>query len=74
MFPRLIELDAGPALRLDQQEVGDVGGVVWDAALVLARYLEAREEAGKPSRLKGSRVVELGSGTGAVGIVAAALG
>jgi len=32
----------GKSLTLCQREVGDVSCVVWDAALVLAKYLEAR--------------------------------
>jgi hypothetical protein len=29
-------------ILLCQKEVGDVSSVIWDAALVLAKYLEAR--------------------------------
>lgn len=46
-----------------------VAAVVWDAAVVMCMYLElGRVE------LKGKRVIELGAGTGLVGIVAALLG
>lgn len=46
-----------------------VAAVVWDAAVVLCMYLElGRVE------LKGKGVIELGAGTGLVGIVAALLG
>lgn len=60
-------------LRISQESQGSESVVVWDAALVLAYYLEKHQ-----TRLfagsKVKRVVELGSGTGVVGIVAAALG
>ncbi|XP_059183618.1 protein N-lysine methyltransferase METTL21A [Centropristis striata] len=46
-----------------------VAAVVWDAAVVLCLYLEM----GKVE-LKGKEVIELGAGTGLVGIVAALLG
>ncbi|KAG9353444.1 hypothetical protein JZ751_018040 [Albula glossodonta] len=46
-----------------------VAAPVWDAALWLCRYFE------RPSfDLKGKRVIELGAGTGIVGILAARLG
>ena len=48
---------------------GDTGVVVWDAAIVLSKYLETIRD-----QLRGKCVLELGSGTGAVGICAAALG
>ncbi|RLV98309.1 hypothetical protein DV515_00010966, partial [Chloebia gouldiae] len=60
---------AGPALRLEQRAAGGVGCVVWDAALVLAKFLETGA-----CPLARRRVLELGAGTGAVGIMAAALG
>ena len=58
-------------LAMDQLCVGDVGCVVWDAALVLAKYLDHNHHR---LGLKGSMVVELGAGTGFCGIYAAALG
>jgi len=50
---------------------GGVGATVWDAGLVLAKYLE--RPACRPT-LVGRVWVELGSGTGIVGLVAASLG
>ncbi|OXB64054.1 hypothetical protein ASZ78_001674, partial [Callipepla squamata] len=67
-FVRELERRAGPALRLEQR-AGGVGCVVWDAALVLAKFLE--RGAWPLSR---RAVLELGAGTGAVGIMAATLG
>lgn len=57
-------------LRLvqDWKKLG-VAAVVWDAAVVLCMYLELGAV-----ELKGKKVVELGAGTGLVGIVAALLG
>ena len=43
--------------------------VVWDAAIVLSKYLETIRD-----QVRDKSVLELGSGTGAVGICAAALG
>lgn len=68
MFSRELEV-GGRVVEIDQEPAGDTGVVVWDAALVLAKYLEM-----KPALVKDKRVVELGSGTGAVGLAAAALG
>uniref|UniRef100_A0A1A7XHI9 Protein N-lysine methyltransferase METTL21A n=2 Tax=Iconisemion striatum TaxID=60296 RepID=A0A1A7XHI9_9TELE len=55
-------------LAQDWKKLG-VAAVVWDAAVVMCVYLEM----GKVE-LKGKRVIELGAGTGLVGIVAALLG
>jgi len=76
MFKRELERRDGRVLSISQYEVGDVGCVVWDAALVLSFYLESADftdETGN-SRLLDKSVVELGSGTGVVGIQAAACG
>ncbi len=73
-FVRELELTAtGQSLNLTQLYVGDVGCVVWDAALVLAYFLQSKHHFPNDS-LKEKSVIELGSGTGAVGLVAAALG
>mmetsp|Transcript_6706 Transcript_6706/g.13615 ORF Transcript_6706/g.13615 Transcript_6706/m.13615 type:complete len:218 (+) Transcript_6706:55-708(+) len=65
-------------LEIEQRLRESVGARVWDAALVLCRYLE---ECSQPRgiypdavRLKGKRVLDLGTGTGLVGIVAHLLG
>ena len=53
------------------------GGKVWSSSRVLCDYLvdvAAGLEAAPPLELRGARVVELGSGTGAVGLACAALG
>ncbi|XP_039998500.1 protein N-lysine methyltransferase METTL21A isoform X2 [Xiphias gladius] len=57
-------------LRLSQdwKKLG-VAAVVWDAAIVMCMYLELRKV-----ELKGKVAIELGAGTGLVGIVAALLG
>jgi len=76
MFTRELEKHDGRVLSIRQYEVGDVGCVVWDAALVLSYYLESTDftdETGN-SRLLNKSVVELGSGTGVLGIQAAACG
>ncbi|XP_046543037.1 protein N-lysine methyltransferase METTL21A-like isoform X1 [Haliotis rubra] len=54
-----------------QQDWGSLGvaAVVWDAAIVLCEYLELH-----PEVVRQKQVVELGAGTGLVGIVASYLG
>lgn len=73
-FSREFEvISTGKSLEFLQHTVGDVGCVVWDAALVLAGYLDQMNSK-KERSMEGLRVLELGSGTGCVGLVAAALG
>ncbi|XP_027446922.1 protein N-lysine methyltransferase METTL21A isoform X2 [Zalophus californianus] len=55
-------------IRQDWRQLG-VAAVVWDAAVVLSTYLEMGAV-----ELRGCSTVELGAGTGLVGIVAALLG
>ena len=74
MFRRAIELTVGnpgtvKSVELDQKSEGDTGVVVWDAAIVLSKYLELISH-----HLAGAVCVELGAGTGAVGLSAATLG
>ncbi|XP_015229443.1 PREDICTED: protein N-lysine methyltransferase METTL21A [Cyprinodon variegatus] len=61
---------ANQELRLvqDWRRLG-VAAVVWDAAVVLCMYLELGAV-----ELKGRKAIELGAGTGLVGIVAALMG
>uniref|UniRef100_A0AAV1UTN7 Uncharacterized protein n=1 Tax=Peronospora matthiolae TaxID=2874970 RepID=A0AAV1UTN7_9STRA len=74
-----VDVAAGGEFAIDGQvvqieEVGNSGKgtglTLWDGSVVLAKYLEhqRREE------IAGSRLVELGAGTGLVGIAAALLG
>lgn len=67
----------GVALSVAQEpgrEVADrgTGGTVWNCAFVMAKYLE-RLAAAEGDAWRSLRVCELGSGTGIVGIAAAAL-
>lgn len=74
-FVRVLEKRDGTALRLQQYGSGGVGCVVWDAAIVLAKYLETPGFSGDGAHALSRRsVLELGSGTGAVGLMAATLG
>ena len=57
---------AGKTLRIKQLYIGDVGCVVWDAALVLTKFLE--NPLHFPSRA-GSEGPRPGGGRGAVGVV-----
>merc|ERR1712117_1014288 len=61
--------DGDLLVKVDQVPEGDTGVVVWDAAIVLAKYLQTVQ-----GQLQGRSVIELGSGTGVVGLSAAALG
>jgi len=66
-------VSTGVSLEFLQHTIGDVGCVVWDAALVLAGYLDRLHSSANRS-MKDLRILELGSGTGCVGLVAGALG
>lgn len=79
MFLREVALETiGTDVALWQELEGDVGCVVWDAAIVLTKFLEVNSlktgtDAGK-CLIKGRTVLELGSGTGCVGLAAAIMG
>lgn len=74
-FVRVVEKRDGSVLRLQQYSSGGVGCVVWDAAIVLSKYLETPGFSGDGTHALSRRsVLELGSGTGAVGLMAATLG
>ncbi|XP_044761229.1 protein-lysine methyltransferase METTL21D-like isoform X2 [Coccinella septempunctata] len=73
-FVREFEIPAiSETLNFYQKIEGDVSCVVWDASMVLSKYLEKKflEE---EDFLKDCDVVELGAGLGCVGITAACLG
>eukprot|EP00756_Hemistasia_phaeocysticola_P045924 Hpha_TRINITY_DN1967_c0_g1::TRINITY_DN1967_c0_g1_i1::g.31054::m.31054 len=61
--------DAG-TISVEQLDTSDTGGSCWPSALALSNAL-AQGECGQ---VRGRRVLELGSGTGLVGLVAARLG
>jgi predicted nicotinamide N-methyase len=67
----LPSLPSGKALKLCTKHGGVLGGTVWPAASVLCSYLAENQHT---LDLKNSHCVELGSGTGAVGLYAAGLG
>ncbi|XP_060067340.1 protein N-lysine methyltransferase METTL21A-like [Ylistrum balloti] len=61
---------AGKELVIKQEwKTLGIAAVVWDAAIVLCEYLEKNVEL-----VNGKKVIELGAGSGIVGIVAALLG
>jgi len=68
MFSREIEIGER-IVEINQIECGDTGVVVWDSAIVLAKYLGLIAD-----KISGKTAIELGSGTGAVGLCASALG
>ncbi|XP_001604308.2 protein-lysine methyltransferase METTL21D [Nasonia vitripennis] len=73
IFIRNLTLDScDTCLTFLQKKIGDVSCVIWDAALVLAKYLDKTSQ--KNKWLKGKRVLELGAGLGCAGIVAACFG
>ncbi|WVF68137.1 hypothetical protein IAT40_002900 [Kwoniella sp. CBS 6097] len=57
-----LKVDAGPGC----------GGIAWPAGEVLSRYIAYRHSI-DPSKLRNKKIIELGSGTGLVGIVAGML-
>lgn len=74
LFPREIDIEVClKTLKIYQKIEGDVNCVVWDASLVLAKYLETMSSQ-KSEFLSGIKVLELGSGLGVVGLAAATLG
>ncbi|XP_072175452.1 protein N-lysine methyltransferase METTL21D-like [Diadema setosum] len=74
LFDREIECEDETILTIKQSFIGDVGCVVWDAALVLAKYLETSGFRRRYGELTKKRLLELGAGTGATGLVACRLG
>ncbi|CAI2350743.1 unnamed protein product [Caenorhabditis sp. 36 PRJEB53466] len=56
-------------LKIYQEILTDVGGVIWDSALMTIHYFFKN-----PKLFEGKKVLELGSGTGVCGIALAALG
>ena len=92
-FVRVLEVESSRnELKVHQSYIGDVGCVVWDAALVLAKFIDhtnAEKCAGTSGVCDGGLVsyasqmikkihnataIELGAGTGVVGLLAASLG
>ncbi|CAH0559387.1 unnamed protein product [Brassicogethes aeneus] len=73
-FTREHDIDLIDKTLLFHQKIeGDVSCVVWDASIVLAKYLE--ELCGQNTGfLKNKNVLELGAGLGLVGLTAACLG
>lgn len=79
-FTREWDNGQGCILRIHQLEIGDVGCVVWDAALVLAAFLTTqhyklliRERVSEDRANSDIKILELGAGTGIVGIQAAVI-
>jgi predicted nicotinamide N-methyase len=64
----------GSFRNAEDQEDADTGLTIWDGSVLLAKYLEHLSRSPNGNSLKGSRVVELGSGVGLVGISCGALG
>ncbi|GIX92614.1 hypothetical protein CEXT_128242 [Caerostris extrusa] len=71
-FTRELEVEThGVDLKFVQYSLGDVSSVVWDAGIVLGKYLDFQN---KNKVLSGKIVIDIGSGTGVAGLFAAALG
>eukprot|EP00658_Telonema_sp_P-2_P062074 TRINITY_DN50733_c0_g1_i1.p1 TRINITY_DN50733_c0_g1~~TRINITY_DN50733_c0_g1_i1.p1 ORF type:complete len:241 (+),score=71.34 TRINITY_DN50733_c0_g1_i1:204-926(+) len=67
-----LAMDDGSVVRIEQQDVEqDIGSCVWTCAIAMSKYLEHHYRGGALSQ---AQVIELGSGTGLVGIVAARMG
>ena len=74
LFDREVECGDGAILTIKQLLKGDVGCVVWDAALVLSKYLETHGFDCRFGKKGTKRLLELGAGTGVTGLVACKLG
>ncbi|KAJ3161821.1 hypothetical protein HDU86_006592 [Geranomyces michiganensis] len=68
-IPTTVVLQQDPSGKLR----GGQGATVWDSALSLAKYVEKRTKK-EPNLLRDARILELGSGTGLVGLACAVLG
>ncbi|OCF33594.1 hypothetical protein I316_04667 [Kwoniella heveanensis BCC8398] len=69
----LVQVDGlGRDVRLKVDAGPGCGGIAWPAGEVLSRYIAYRHSI-DPSKLQNKKVIELGSGTGLVGIVAGML-
>lgn len=70
---RIFSFSNAQMVTLEQDPIVDeflVGNGVWNAGVILCHLLDSAE----PNLLSGMRVIDIGSGTGIVGIVAARLG
>ncbi len=72
-FLREYETKTSKTLRINQIEYGDVGCVVWDASIVLAKYLEILINEAKID-FSGLSIIELGAGTGLISVLMASYG
>jgi len=68
-FTREIEFSKGD-LVINQSYIGDVGHVVWDAAICLSKFIDGKWFSKEVGQLNEKTIIELGSGTGLVGLVA----
>lgn len=74
LYPRILDIEVcSKALTLYQKLEGDVSCVVWDASIVLSKYLEVKSQKTE-NLLNGLKILELGAGVGCVGLTAATLG
>ncbi|CAG2064448.1 unnamed protein product [Timema podura] len=75
VFMREIQIDSCKnSLKIVQKLVGDVSCVVWDAAIVLANFLEVENDRCGKKWIPAKKILELGAGLGCVGLFAACLG
>jgi len=71
---------AGQTLKITQSPgwKGTTGGIVWDCAILLAHLLMGEESGESTSgflgSMKGKRIIDIGSGTGMLGIACALIG
>jgi hypothetical protein len=75
VYPMKFQID-GKEFTIVQENVicsEDLGNTVWDGSLVLVHYF-SNKKVFSPDYWKGKRCIELGSGTGIVGIVVSTFG
>jgi protein N-lysine methyltransferase METTL21D len=72
-FIREYDTLTNKTLKISQIEIGDVSGIVWDAAIVLGKYLE-KEIVENRIPVKDGNIIELGAGTGFIELILATYG
>lgn len=73
-FVRNFEINSlNLTLEIQQKTIGDISCVIWDASIVLSKYLEILCSKDK-NYLMNKQVIELGAGLGCAGLVASCFG
>ena len=76
MAERQVDINSSAKIAIRSGSGGGTGMIMWDCTHVAVAFLNKldRSQSQSESFWKGKKVLELGSGTGLLGIVAASLG